>query len=147
MPDSMNRARWYNDGIEFECTGCGDCCRTHGEYAYVFLSDRDVDAAAGHLGMTRIDFLDAYCATDDEGCIYLKKVEGDCEFLDEGGRCRIYPVRPKQCDAWPFWTENLDKATWFDAVVPCCPGIGRGKRYVAKEIDAIARDRDDWYEK
>ena len=34
---------WFDDGLRFNCKGCGACCKTHGEYAYVFLSDWDVE--------------------------------------------------------------------------------------------------------
>ncbi len=140
--------RWYQDGIRFECTACGDCCRTHGEYAFVFLAARDVTAIADHLGMSRIDFLNAYCASDADGAIYLRKVEGDCDFLTADGGCRVYPVRPRQCEAWPFWSENLDdEETWRGPVAACCPGIGRGRHYAADEISRIARERDDWYDR
>jgi len=142
----MKRGSWYADGLSFECTGCGDCCRTHGEYAFVYLAARDVTAIAGFLGMTRLDFLNAYCATDPDGDVHLKKLVGDCDFLEAGGGCRIYPVRPKQCETWPFWRENLEEATWRGAVAPCCPGIGRGRRYSAEEIDTIADERDRWYD-
>jgi Fe-S-cluster containining protein len=142
----MRENRWYQKGIRFECRSCGDCCRTHGDYAYVFLADRDVDTISKHLRMTCIDFLSAFCATDKEGCIYLKKVKGDCDFLEKDGGCRIYDVRPKQCEAWPFWTENMEEDIWKGPVKACCPGIGKGRRFTADEIDEICKKRDDWYE-
>jgi Fe-S-cluster containining protein len=142
----MKKNRWYEKGIRFECEGCGDCCRTHGSYAYVFLTDRDVDAISKHLETPRVDFLNAYCATDSEGCIYLRKTTGDCDFLKEDGGCRIYEVRPKQCKAWPFWTESMDEEIWKGPVTACCPGIGKGRLFGADEIDEICKKRDEWYE-
>ena len=140
--------RFYDKGIRFECTGCGDCCKTHGdgdEYAFVFLSDVDVSRIAEHLGMTRVDFLNTYCATDEYGDIHLAKLTGDCAFLEDGNRCVVYPVRPKQCRTWPFWTENMSRETWEGPVTACCPGIGKGRLYSKEEIERICDERDAWY--
>lgn len=142
----MSWDSWFKDGLRFECTGCGECCRTHGEYAYVYLSRRDVAAAAEFLGMTQVDFLNAYCAADEGDDVYLADTTGDCAFLDERGRCRIYPVRPKQCETWPFWSENMSQHTFEGPVSSCCEGVGRGRLYPQAEIKSICRARDRWYE-
>lgn len=143
----MARKRWYDNGLCFECKACGECCRTHGEYAFVYLSDVDVSRISAYLNMTRLDFLNAYCASDADGDVYLAELKGDCSFLEKGNLCRIYPVRPKQCDTWPFWKENLKKSIWEGPVAACCPGIGRGRRYSKEEIEALAEERADWYKK
>ena len=142
----MSWDSWFEGGLRFECTGCGACCRTHGEYAYVFLKDRDVEAIARFLGLSRIDFLNAYCLSDDDGDLHLADTAGDCVFLDGENRCKIYPVRPKQCETWPFWTENMDQATWEGPVTACCEGIGTGRCYSQVEIKRFCRARDRWYE-
>lgn len=142
------KSRGYDKGIRFECTGCGRCCKTHGdgdEYAFVFLSDVDVARISAHLGMAQVDFLNKYCTTDEFGEVHLAKLTGDCSFLEDGNRCIVYPVRPMQCKTWPFWTENMSKEIWEGAVMACCPGIGQGRRYSKEEIEAICRERDEWY--
>jgi len=148
-PAKESETLWYKDGLRFGCIGCGGCCRTHGqddEYAFVYLSSKDVDTISAHLDLERIDFLNEHCKSDPDGWAYLSMVKGDCNFLDDEGRCRIYSVRPGQCDTWPFWTENLDRARWYGSVKDCCPGIGRGRLYTAEEIKKIADDRDAWYD-
>ena len=35
---------WYKGGLRFECARCGSCCKSHGEYAFTYLSDEDVRA-------------------------------------------------------------------------------------------------------
>jgi len=136
---------FFDNGLQFECTGCGGCCITHGDYAYVYLTDRDINAARRHLKMSRIDFLNAYCRTDENGFIHLSMVENRCNFLEAGNRCAVYPARPVQCRTWPFWTENLKKKIWQKEVAPGCPGVGRGRLFSKEEILAIAKERDDWY--
>lgn len=135
---------WYSKGLRFECTQCGNCCRNHGEYAYVYLAEADVEAIAGHLGLGREEFLSTWCERED-GHVVLRMDRPSCPFLDRDGRCRIYPVRPKQCATWPFWRENLDRATWEGPVKDCCPGIGRGPLHPASEVERLAAETETWY--
>jgi Fe-S-cluster containining protein len=141
----MSDTSWFDAGLRFGCKGCGACCKTHGDYAYVYLSDRDVSAVSAYLHMNPVDFLEAYCTRDETGATHLAETRGDCVFLDATNRCAIYPVHPKQCATWPFWSENLNELTWHVTVMSCCKGIGTGRRYSREEALAIARKRDEWY--
>jgi hypothetical protein len=134
----------HKDGLRFECTGCGACCKTHGDYAYVYLTPRNVDEISDYLEMKRIDFLNAHCANDEYGNVYLTMLEGHCNFLKDD-KCQVYPVRPSQCRAWPFWSENLDGETWNGEVQECCPGVNRGRLYTKEEFEEIALGRDKAY--
>ncbi len=140
----MSYKPWYEKGLRFECTRCGNCCRNHGDYAFVYLTDHDVSAIAQFLGLPAERFLERYCTRDGDWVV-LRMDEPACPFLDGENRCTIYPVRPRQCAAWPFWTENLRRATWEGAVKACCPGIGKGRVRPAAEIRRIARENDAWY--
>ena len=135
---------WYSKGLRFSCTQCGNCCRNHGEYAFVYLAARDVTAIAGHLGLPESLFLKRYCREVD-GWITLRMDLPACPFLEEDNRCGIYPVRPKQCATWPFWEENLERATWDGPVKTCCPGIGAGTLVPAEQVERIARETEAWY--
>jgi Fe-S-cluster containining protein len=139
----MSPKPWYHKGLRFECTGCGNCCRNHGDYSYVYLAEADVRAIAAHLGLERAAFLERYCQEED-GWISLRMDRPACPFLTEANRCSIYPVRPKQCVAWPFWTENLERATWEGQVKECCPGIGSGQLHTQEEVERIARELEEW---
>ncbi len=142
----MSPKSWYDKGLRFECTQCGNCCTNHGDYTYVYLAEADVEAIAAHLGLSRRSFLARYCTRED-GFVSLRMDAPACPFLGADRRCAIYPVRPKQCATWPFWRENLDdKATWDGPVRDCCPGIGRGELRSAQEIDRIAEETERWYE-
>jgi hypothetical protein len=136
---------WYHKGLRFECQGSGNCCRNHGSYAYVYLMPAEVTAIAGHLGLGEDEFLARWCV-EDGGWTCLRMDRPACPFLDDGNRCGIYPVRPKQCATWPFWTENLDQRTWETVVQACCPGAGVGPRHSQAEIERIARENDEHYE-
>jgi uncharacterized protein len=137
-------ARWYEGGLRFECTGCADCCRNHGDYQYVYVTEAEIDVIALFLRLSQEELRRDYLEEVD-GWMSARTDLPDCPFLKDE-RCIIYEVRPKQCSTWPFWSDNLEQPTWNGPVTACCPGIGKGRMYTADEIDAIAADRDDWYE-
>jgi uncharacterized protein len=141
----MLRKAWYDKGLRFECSGCGNCCRSHGEYAYVYLAPADVRAIARHLELPEAEFLARHCREED-GYVCLRMDEPACPFLTADQRCRIYPVRPKQCASWPFWQENLERATWRESVQTICPGTGQGPLHSRAEIERSARETEEWYE-
>ncbi|PIR19954.1 MAG: zinc/iron-chelating domain-containing protein [Deltaproteobacteria bacterium CG11_big_fil_rev_8_21_14_0_20_47_16] len=139
---------WWEKGIQFSCTCSGQCCRTNGKYAYVYMTLAEIRKAAAHMKMSENDFKAKYI-TKDGPYYYVKDPERDCHFLQKDGRCAIYPARPQQCSEWPFWGENLkSRTTWEKEVKPICRGVregaeGKGKFYSAAEIKKIlARQRD-----
>ena len=140
----MTSKPWYANGLRFTCTRCGNCCRNHGDYAFVYLAEADVSAIARHLGLSREDFLRTHCQTVD-GWVTLRMDSPACPFLEAGQTCAIYPVRPKQCATWPFWKENLERATWEGEVKADCPGIDRGELHSREEIERLARETAEWY--
>jgi len=136
---------WYENGLRFSCTRCGNCCRNHGAYTYVYLAQADVSAIARHLGLAEPEFLARHCQIED-GYVSLRMDAPACPFLEPGNTCAIYPVRPKQCATWPFWKENLRRETWEGEVKADCPGIDRGELHPREEIERIARENEDWYD-
>lgn len=134
---------WYSKGLRFECTRCGNCCTNNGDYSHVYVSDAEATAIADYLGTTRAAFLEEHCEVD-EGWTVLRLGEDRCQFLNEEGKCDVYPVRPAQCSTWPFWHENLERETWNGPVKEICPGIDRGRLYSIEEITASADRADEW---
>jgi Fe-S-cluster containining protein len=141
----MDSKPWYDKGLRFKCTQCGNCCRNHGEYTYVSLSAVELRDIPPYLGLSRQDFLARYCVTEPGYHPTLRMDQPACPFLNAEGRCDIYPVRPKQCRTWPFWTENLVEETWNGPVKDCCPGIDQGELHSREHIERTARETDEWY--
>ena len=135
----------YSEGLRFECTGCGNCCRNHGEYGYVYLMPPEVTALAELLDLDEATFLERWC-TEEEGWTLLRMDQPQCPFLSEEGSCTVYAARPMQCRTWPFWEENLASATAWEATKLVCPGIGKGVRVEWQEAAEIARRNGAWYE-
>ena len=141
----MEPKAWYAKGLRFECTQCGNCCKNHGEYTYVYLTERELTDIPRFLGIAREDFLARYC-TKEEGQYWSLRMDTPaCPFLGDDNRCGISPVRPKQCATWPFWEENLKRKIWEGPVKACCPGIDKGPLTSAAEVDRIARETEDWF--
>lgn len=136
---------WYSKGLRFECSRCGNCCKSHGEYAYVYLAEADVRAIAAHLGLEREAFLARHCTRED-GYVLIRMDQPACPFLTPENACSIYPVRPKQCATWPFWQENLERIRWDGPVRSTCPGIGCGPLHSREEVERQACETEEWYE-
>ena len=45
----MSKKPWYADGLQFECTQCGDCCTGAPGYVWVNKSEIEALAAEGQL--------------------------------------------------------------------------------------------------
>jgi len=142
---------WYDEGVRFTCTQCGNCCT--GPTGYVWFTPEEGRAMAKHLRLTEQGFLAQY-ARKLKGRWSLNEVRADrgfdCVFLrrDESGKalCSIYPVRPAQCRTWPFWPFNLKSLRTYINVAKetPCPGMiagleGRGDLIPVEQV-RIRRD-------
>lgn len=99
---------WYENGLDFSCTGCGKCCKVDGD---VWLAPEEVDSIMTYLGYNtqndasieefRKKYVRAEVTSADgdqsQSWMCLKRKEGACVFLDPVGKCGIYDVRPIQC--------------------------------------------------
>jgi len=133
----MSKKPWYENGLQFQCTGCGNCCT--GEPGVVWVSEEELQQIA--------DFLD-----EPVGAVKIEHTRlvgsrrtlkefanGDCTFFDGKTRgCKIYPIRPTQCQTWPFWKSNLESEETWQQTQQDCPGAGRGKLYTLDEINTEA---------
>ncbi len=126
---------WWKQGVRFECQGSGQCCTSHGEYGYVFLSKDDRIKMAEHFEMKLSAFTKKYCEKLN-GAFHLKEdpKNPDCMFL-KNKRCQIYKARPSQCRTWPFWPEVMPAKTWKKEVLNFCPGIGKGPLVPVNKIE------------
>ena len=131
---------FYNDGLKFECQGSGNCCTSHGEFGFVFLTLEDRRRFAKHLNISTATFTRQYCDIRD-GVWHLKEdpKRPDCMFL-KNKRCSTYEARPTQCRTWPFWPEVLNAKSWKTEVASFCPGIGKGQLWTKEQIETIAAE-------
>ncbi|MEJ2641462.1 MAG: YkgJ family cysteine cluster protein [Desulfosarcinaceae bacterium] len=126
----------------FECTQCGDCCKGFGG---TYVTPDDIVALAAYLKLSPRSVREKYLVRSGDRMVLAQGADGYCVFCKEK-RCRIHPVKPRMCRAWPFIEGVLvDVANW-DAMATTCPGMKTGyppekiRRCVAA---AIARLRAD----
>ncbi len=140
MTDQRNNATsepanspWYAGGLRFDCTRCGACCVGEG---LVEVSDVEIQRLSLDLGISEDAFRERYTRRLRGGHIGLvDRSGGNCAFYDGDGGCVVYRSRPDQCRSYPFWPSVLhSRANWWDEA-RCCPGIGRGMRRPAKQVE------------
>ena len=137
-PEAPAAAPWYGEGLCFECSRCGGCCKGRGR---VEVSDVEIAALAGHLGVGEVEFREHYTRAGRKGRVQLADGRGGrCIFYDGRGACAVYDERPRQCRLYPFWPSLLGSPDHWDDEARFCDGIGRGRRRSADEIDVLLKD-------
>ena len=127
---------WYKDGLNFKCSGCGDCCT--GAPGYVWVNKAEVEAMAPLVDLTVEEFQEQYTRKIGIRRSLKEFANGDCVFFDnESRKCEIYGARPRQCRTWPFWESNLRTPEDWERTCDECPGSGTGKLYQLTEIEEL----------
>lgn len=129
----MSKERFYAEGLQFECTGCGECCKLAGGFVYV--TDEEIKAMAKYLQLSITTFSDQFL--DIHKNRYVLKSKGDACILLDNDACSVYPVRPVQCRTFPFWPANLKSKYRWKMTALVCEGIGQGRVYTSTEIESI----------
>ena len=134
-------------GLRFECTQCGKCCWTRGEYSHVYLTREDLTQLAAALGLTVAEARARYTFRDENGWTELDFTGGRCVMLDgETNLCKVYESRPTQCRTFPFWPELLRRGTWTAEARRICEGVGIGGVVPAADVArriAAQREADE----
>jgi Fe-S-cluster containining protein len=123
---------WYEKGLYFRCTRCGNCCT--GAPGYVWVNDEEIARLAKHRGETPEQARGLHTRLVGRRRSLKEKSNGDCIFYDAKEGCTIYPVRPRQCRTWPFWESNVVTAEAWEKTCEICPGAGKGDLIPAEEI-------------
>ncbi len=130
MNELDQRSYFFDDGIRFQCQGCGTCCT--GAPGVVRVDVPEIVAIAAFLDRSVGEIIDAFVFPWEDGHSIKEDADGRCLFYDDG--CRIYPVRPRQCRTFPFWVSIMRAEFHWHATCRQCPGIGTGRRYTKTEI-------------
>lgn len=129
----MSKEPWYKDGLQFTCTQCGDCCT--GDPGVVWVNEEELAALAAHLGKSVGEVKLEHTRLFANRLSLKEFPNGDCTFLDPTTRkCRVYPVRPRQCKTWPFWNSNIATPEAWEEAKRVCPGTGQGNFVSLDEI-------------
>lgn len=112
---------WYSEGLRFQCTGCGQCCT--GSPGYTWVNEDEIIAMADYLKISVDAFTQKYVRIVGERLALLEDQQNyDCVFLKDK-KCSVYPVRPKQCQTYPWWANNLKTPADWNEAARFCEGI------------------------
>ncbi len=128
---------WYEKGLQFQCSECGDCCT--GAPGYVWINQAEVDALASGLGISNSELEERFVRQIGIRRSLTEHSNGDCVFFDNKTRkCKVYEDRPRQCRTWPFWKSNLKTPQSWGETCEICPGSGQGKLHQIESIEKQA---------
>jgi uncharacterized protein len=123
---------WYQEGLQFRCTRCGNCCT--GPPGVVWVQPEEIAAIAEFRGEKFEETHALYTWSVGRDRSLREKPNGDCVFYDRVQGCTIYPVRPRQCQTWPFWDSNVATPAAWERTRSVCPGAGQGDLIPVEEI-------------
>jgi Fe-S-cluster containining protein len=129
---------WFREGLRFECTRCGRCCRGPGN---VWLSDSEIEALAKATATDIDEFRRTHVKRSGrKGLVLSQKRNQDCIFWDDAQGCGVYENRPRQCQTYPFWKANLQSRSAWEAERQSCPGVGEGALHSREQIESMLTD-------
>lgn len=123
---------WFENGLSFECTRCGNCCT--GAPGYVWVDDEEVAKLAAMRGEPLREFTEVYTYKARGKRTLREKSNGDCIFFEAGRGCTVYSARPKQCRTWPFWESIVKSPEEWQSTAESCPGMNQGNLIPVEEI-------------
>jgi uncharacterized protein len=123
---------WYQAGLQFRCTQCGDCCT--GAPGFVWVNDEEIQAIADFLHEPLDQVIAVHTHVAFQKRSLREKAGGDCVFYDKIVGCTIYAARPGQCRTWPFWDSNIKTPNTWQRTCEICPGAGEGELIPVEEI-------------
>jgi len=129
----MSEKHWFENGLRFECTGCGDCCT--GAPGFVWVNGEEIRALARVVGLSPEQFEATYVRRIGVRRSLGEYDNGDCVMFDpQQRRCLAYEARPRQCRTWPFWDSTVSTREDWEETCRDCPGCGKGPLVPAEEI-------------
>jgi len=129
----MSEKPWFQEGLRFKCSECGDCCT--GAPGYVWVNKAEIEQLAQQVGITVEQFERQYTRKVGIRRSLIEFPNGDCVFFDNKTRkCQVYHLRPRQCRTWPFWESNVRSKEAWQQTCQVCPGSGKGPLVSVEKI-------------
>ena len=125
LPESINRNHIQTvteDNFQFNCTGCGDCCRGGGN---VYFSDDELQDLKEYLKLNdeKWKLLKNQLIRFKKNGLNVHSSPKACIFINAENKCRIYPVRPLQCRSYPYWPSVFESRKELVLHMKKCPGF------------------------
>jgi Fe-S-cluster containining protein len=98
----------------------------------VWVTLEEISAIARFLNLSEAAFAQTFLRYIGDRVSLIEYDNGDCAMYDRG--CKVYPVRPRQCQSFPFWQSNLSSPMAWERLKERCPGVGKGRLHTYREI-------------
>jgi len=86
---------------KIDCLKCGNCCRS----LKPILLEEDIERISTYLNISNAEMVDTYLEKDTDGDWRVNTLP--CPFFnEENNKCKIYPVRPKDCAEYPHTNKK-----------------------------------------
>lgn len=143
MSKAVDQTKWYQNGLQFKCTGCGKCCT--GAPGYVWINSTEAKLIASDLNLPIEEFYAKYTERKNGQYTLIEKKNFDCIFFSDN-QCKIYKNRPLQCRTYPFWPQVTQSKESWDNEALSCEGINHkeGIYYSAEEISKTSKEASSW---
>ena len=86
---------------KIDCLKCANCCKSYSPR----FKPPDIKRISKYIGMKEGDFIDTYLTIDEDGD-YVANTK-PCPFLGSDNHCRVYDVRPSDCERFPYTDEDV----------------------------------------
>jgi Fe-S-cluster containining protein len=125
--------------LAFDCKMCGHCCQGQGGIVVTLEEQKNI---ANYLHLDLSEFRQKYVYLRSEKYFIQTNSDNFCIFFQKNTGCLVHPVKPKVCQAWPFFKGNLiDKTSW-EMAKEYCPGINREvsfEEFVRQGLDYLQK--------
>ena len=109
------------------------------------MTFEEMKAIADHLGFSLSTFKTRFeIEWDAETKKWMIDANpGGCPLLTPDRGCSVHPVKPMQCQTFPFWPELILDDKGWDEAKAYCPGMDapNGRLYSEAEIRAICDEQ------
>lgn len=147
---TLSQSRFaYPEKLAFECTRCGDCCRSW----QVMLGPGEPERLRALDWLGRADDLADASVVAHEGnrSILARREDGACVFLGDKNQCRIHEhfggdAKPLMCRLFPFGFLSTGDRIAVDVSFACrsvSEGTGRALKVRIPEWTELVGDTDD----
>jgi len=132
--DDPDGEPWWQDGLRFRCTACGECCT--GEPGHVWVTPEEIKRIAKARGLSKWVFKQRFVVRIGKRSSLKERENGDCCMLKDG-KCTVYDAKPLRCTTFPFWEPVLTSREEWNETAERCEGIGQGDLYGHDEIERM----------
>ncbi len=137
--------------VGFECTRCGECCRSRlGDNCVIVFPDEVLPIMeAQNLGWDDVckpstpQFIDNSKTLHSFEWELNRHSNGACTFLNEDNTCSIYSCRPWICRTYPFYLGFKDNRSTPMLNISECEGVGNRvfSKDDARELASVLKAR------